>query len=156
VPGSSAEKLPRAAPSELPTLGPVALTGCSADADPKLGAAPLLSDIGARCVHGMAALARDPALGTLGAGQSVSLSFSIADQTRCIQVAAAGDRGIQGLSLRIEDEQSRIVDQADVRGRVALLGPEGPTCLDQTGGYRVTATVTAGGGAVALMAWQAE
>jgi hypothetical protein len=154
APSSSAA--PSAAPSELPSLGPVALSGCSAGADPTLGAAALLSDVGARCVHGMAALVRDPALATLGAGRSVSLSFSLADQTRCIQVAAAGDRGIQGLSVRIEDDQNRVVEQADIRGRVALIGPQGPTCLDQAGNYRVTATVTAGTGAVALMAWQAE
>jgi hypothetical protein len=116
----------------------------------------LLDDVGARCVHGMVALARVPAQAALGPGQSVSLPFSIADQARCIQVAAAGDRGVEGLSLRIEDEQNQIVEQADLRGRVALLGPQGPTCLDQAGGYRVTATVTAGAGAVALMAWQAE
>jgi hypothetical protein len=116
----------------------------------------LLDDVGARCVHGMVRLVPVPAEAALGPGQSVSLPFSIADQTRCIQVAAAGDRGVQGLSLRIEDVQNRIVEQADLRGRVALLGPQGPTCLDQPGGYRATATVTAGAGAVALMAWQAE
>jgi len=86
----------------------------------------------------------------------VSLSFSIADPSRCIQVAAAGDRGVAALSVRIEDEQKRIVEQADAKGRVVLLGPQGPTCLDRGGAYRVTATVTAGTGAVALMAWQAE
>jgi len=142
-----------AAPSELPSPVPVALSGCAAGADPKLAAAPLLRDVGARCVHGMVPLGAEAALGS---GQSVSLAFSIADPARCIQVAAAGDRGVLALSVRIEDEQNRIVEQADARGRVALLGPQGPTCLDRPGAYRITASVTAGDGGVALIAWQAE
>jgi hypothetical protein len=104
-------------------------------------------------VHGMVPLGAEAAVAS---GQSASLSFSIADPMRCIQVAAAADRGVVGLRLRIEDDQKHVVEEADVRGRVALLGPEGPTCLDRGGAYRVTASVTAGTGAVALMAWQAE
>jgi hypothetical protein len=104
----------------------------------------------------MAPLGRVPAEAALGSGQSVSLAFSIGEPTRCIQVAAAGDRGVVALALRIEDDQQRIVERADAKGRVALLGPLGPVCLDHAGAYRVTASVRAGAGGVALMAWQAE
>ncbi len=149
----SSSEVPPSASSAPATLLPIALSGCAAGADPALAAAPLLRDVGARCVHGMTPLVGEAAVSS---GPSVSLSFSIADPSRCVQVSAAGDRGVQALRLRIEDDQKRMVEQADAKGRVALLGPQGPTCLDRAGAYRVTATVAAGTGEVALMAWQAE
>jgi hypothetical protein len=104
----------------------------------------------------MVPLAEVPVVVTPATNQRVSLPFSIADKSRCVELVAAGDPGVAGLDLALEDEHNRLVERHATRGRVGMLGPTGPICLEETGAYRFAVAVTGGSGGVALMAWQAK
>jgi hypothetical protein len=134
----------------------VALDGCAAGADPTLRAEPLLQALKTQCVHGMTPLVPRAQEAELGAGQSVELAFHVVDATHCIRAMAAGDASIEGLMVRVDDRVGHTLHQSPPGARIALLGAEGPVCLDQAGDHLARATVVKGRGRVALMLWQAR
>ncbi|MBN1611330.1 MAG: hypothetical protein JW940_32150 [Polyangiaceae bacterium] len=116
----------------------------------------MLTELERQCICSMRPLLAEPALVELEAGTSTAVSFALTDPTGCVRVAAAAEPGLAELELRIVDPEGAGHAAHAHAGPFALLGPEGPVCLDQAGPYRVELRSRRGAGRVAVNVWTAR
>ncbi|MEB2321971.1 MAG: hypothetical protein OZ921_05610 [Sorangiineae bacterium] len=156
---------PRAAAAAAPSAPPSASTeplpallpdGCWSGAEPHGEASAALDALAAACIGGMEPLAGARATFRLGEGESRTTSFTLADESRCVRVAAAAGPGVHELTLAVTGASGRALGASALRASFALMREAGPLCLDAPGEYRATARVTRGAGEVALGVWQAR
>ena len=99
---------------------------------------------------------KQPAIVRVMAGKSAEVTFTLADPTGCVRVAAAAEPSLTELELRILDPEAASHAARAQVGPFALLGPEGPVCFDREGEYRVQLRARHGNGRVAVNVWTAR
>lgn len=115
-----------------------------------------LARLAAACAAGTKPELPQPLTVELAEGGVKELPFTVVDAPRCVRALATATPEVRELELRIVDRFDRAIASDELRGNSAVVGRDGPVCVDQPGQYRAIVKVVSGSGAVAFQVYRAD